>query len=565
MKTLGLMLRWVSTGGRGSSVRNAAVVVRLLIVLVGMIVVYSIGFHWIMATEDQTYSWPTAVYWVLVTMSTLGFGDITFASDLGRLFSVVVLLSGAMFILVLLPFTYIQYIFLPRMEARALARAPRSLPDDMAGHVILTRTGTVEDALIRRLDRAGIASFVLVADLHEALALHDLGYSVMVGAPDDPATYVAARAANARLVAATGSDTANTNVTFTVREIAPTVDVLAVASANASVDILTLAGCNSVLQFAQMLGEGFAERVVRPDSDTHIIGALDDVLIAEASAMGTPLVGQRIGETRLRELVGVTVIALWRGGNFAIPDVDTVIEERSTLVLAGTAEQLAAYDDQFANNEAHAEAPVIIIGGGRVGRACGAHLAAAGYDYRIIEAKPERARDDGHYVVGDAANIDVLRAAGIDSTPAIVITTHDDDTNVYLSIYCRRLRPDAQVLARANVDRNVTTLHRAGADVVLSYASAGATAIWNRLQPDRVLLLAEGLMVFEAPVPPSMVGRTLGECDLRGRTGVNVVAVRSHGVSQTNPDPDRRLEAGDEFVLIGDTEAEQRFAAAIQP
>lgn len=562
MKTLGLMLRWISPGGRGSSVRNVAIVVRLLIVLAVMVVVYSIGFHWIMSTEDQRYSWPTAVYWVLVTMSTLGFGDITFESDLGRLFSVVVLLSGAMFILVLLPFTYIQYIFLPRMEARALARAPRRLGDDVAGHVILTRTGAVEDALIRRLDRAGIPSFVLVADLHDALALHDLGYSVMVGAPDDPATYERARVAHARLVAATGSDTANTNAAFTVREISSTVDVLAVASADASIDILTLAGCDTVLQFAKMLGEGFAERVVRPDSDTHVIGSLDDVLIAEASAMGTPLVGQRIGETRLRELVGVTVVALWRGGHFVIPDVDTLVEARSTLVLAGTAAQLAAYDDQFSSTQDHAEAPVIIIGGGRVGRACGARLAAAGYDYRIIEALPERARDDGHYVVGDAADIDVLRAAGIDSTPAIVITTHDDDTNVYLSIYCRRLRPDAQVLARANVDRNVTTLHRAGADVVLSYASAGATAIWNRLQPDRVLLLAEGLMVFEALVPASMIGSTLGSCNLRERTGVNVVAVRSNGVSRTNPDPERRLEVGDELILIGDTDAEQRFVTA---
>ena len=35
------------------------------------------------------------LYWVLVTMSTLGFGDITFKSDIGRLFSVVVLVTFA--------------------------------------------------------------------------------------------------------------------------------------------------------------------------------------------------------------------------------------------------------------------------------------------------------------------------------------------------------------------------------------------------------------------------------------------------------------------------------------
>lgn len=52
---------------------------------------------------------------------------------------------------------------------------------------------------------------------------------------------------------------------------------------------------------------------------------------------------------------------------------------------------------------------------------------------------------------------------------------------------------------------------------------------------------------------------------LRGRTGVNLVAVRSNGVSHTNPDPDRRLEVDDYLVVIGDTYAEQRFVALSKP
>src|SRR3546814_5328556 len=69
-----------------------------------------------------------------------------------------------------------------------------------------------------------------------------------------------------------------------------------------------------------------------------------------------------------------------------------------------------------------------------------------------------------------------------------------------LTIYCRRLEPDIQIIARANLDRNVDTLHRAGADAVLSYASLGASAIWNALGPNDILVLAEGLVVFRLPV-----------------------------------------------------------------
>lgn len=37
--------------------------------------------------------WITGIYWALTVMSMLGFGDITFASDLGRLFSIVVMIG----------------------------------------------------------------------------------------------------------------------------------------------------------------------------------------------------------------------------------------------------------------------------------------------------------------------------------------------------------------------------------------------------------------------------------------------------------------------------------------
>jgi len=61
-----------------------------------------------MELEGEYYTWVTGFYWTLTVMSTLGFGDITFTSDLGRIFSIIVLLSGVIFLLVLLPFTFIQ-------------------------------------------------------------------------------------------------------------------------------------------------------------------------------------------------------------------------------------------------------------------------------------------------------------------------------------------------------------------------------------------------------------------------------------------------------------------------
>ena len=70
---------------------------RFFITLCIMIAAYSVIFHWLMEYEGKEHSWITGVYWTLTVMSTLGFGDITFSSDPGRIFSIIVLMSGVIF------------------------------------------------------------------------------------------------------------------------------------------------------------------------------------------------------------------------------------------------------------------------------------------------------------------------------------------------------------------------------------------------------------------------------------------------------------------------------------
>lgn len=555
MKSLGLILTSIVRPLRRP---NARVVVYLVLALVGLVALYSVVFHWIMAAEGREHSWATGVYWTLTVMSTLGFGDITFESDAGRIFSVVVLVSGAMFILVLLPFAFIQFVFLPFMERRQAARAPRRLPEDESDHIVLTQLGAVTGELVRRAREAHVPYVLLVADLNEALTLHDQGYRVMVGDLDDPATYLAARVDRAALVATTQPDTTNTNIAFTVREINATVPIVATASSHASVDVLELAGCDTVLQLGELLGHAMARRVLGADRRSHVVGRFERLLVAEASATGTDLAGRSIAAADLRGRLNVNVAGLWQRGVFELPGPDTVVEDSDVLILVGSAEQLAGYDAAY-GVEHRLDAPVVVIGGGRVGRAAARVLLEAGVPCHIVEQRPERIRDDDLYVLGDAAEIEVLDEAGMQEASAVLITTHDDDVNVYLTIYCRRLRPDIQVIARANHDRNVATLHRAGADSVLSYASIGATSIWNTLDVSDALVLAEGLEMFRTQVPPAMAGKTLAQADVRRRTGCNIVAMARDGEMLPNPDPNLPLPADADLVIIADSDSQRAF------
>ncbi len=545
--------------------RTLRAVVRISALIVGAVAVFSVGFHVIMALEGREFSWASSVYWTVVTMTTLGFGDIVFESDLGQLYSIVVLLAGAVLILVLLPFTFIQLVYLPWREAVRHAQAPRELPADLRGHILITGLDPVEDALSRRAEAAGVPCFLLVEDVEAGLTLSDQGHRVMVGQLDDPATWRSARVEDASLVLTARSDERNSNVAFTVREVTDEGLIVVTARSEDAVDVLELAGADHVLQLGRSLGEAFARRILTPDARYSEISRFDDLVIAETSASGTDLVGSTLAELNLRRRFNVSVVGVWDRGTLESAAPNLRVKDSSILLLAGTPDALDAYDETHGRKSGQRDEHelVLIVGGGRVGRATAARLAERDVPFRIIDKLEDRVRhlDPEQVVVGEASDLAVLREAGIDQATAVVITTHDDDTNVFLTLYCRRLRKDAEILCRSRLDRNVSTLHRAGADFVLSYASTGATEVWNLLKDDSTLLLAEGLVIFRVPVPDELAGRRLSDVEIPADTGCSVVAVVAGGHAESRVDGDTELPADADLLLIGDDLAEERFLA----
>ncbi|HOM68848.1 MAG TPA: NAD-binding protein [Smithellaceae bacterium] len=564
MKYLPSIFTTVFSGKMGK--QNVRLLLRYIFVLALLISFYSVIFHYLMAAEGQKHSWITGFYWVLVVMSTLGFGDITFTSDVGRLFSIIVLASGVIFLLILLPFIFIKFFFAPWMDAQAKSRAPRELPPDTAGHVIITNYDAVTTSLIEKLTSYKQNYVVIVDNLHRTLELYDLGVYVALGSIDDPQTYKRLQVQNAALVVATNSDQVNTNVTFTVREMSERVPIFVTADSPHSVDILTMAGSSHVLLLYDMIGKSLASLTIAGDCKSNVIGRYEDLIIAQAPVIGTPLEGKTIMESDLRKLYGLSVVGIWERGKFTLPRPDTIIDRTSVLVFAGSAKSLDAYDEvySFYHICKIAGDPVIIIGGGRVGLAAAARFREREIPYLIIEKNPKKARPGDNYVFGDAADINTLEKAWFEKAPAALITPHDDATNIYLTKYLRSLRPDMQILSRASADRNVSTLHRAGADFVISNASLGANIIFNFLRNEDTLLLTEGLNIFHLKAPESLVGKALLESGIREKTGCTVIAISRDGKMSINPEAKTVIKEDDELVLIGTFDAEKSFLREIK-
>ena len=543
--------------------RNLTTLWKFFAFLLLIICIYSVCFHLLMMYEDRNYSWITGFYWTMTVMSTLGFGDITFHSDVGRLFTMFVLISGVLFLLIILPFTFIQFFYAPWLEAQESARTPRKLPESTENHVIITSIDPITTRLIEYLNRQNIQYYVVTDSPREASTLLDQGYKVVVGAPDRPETYRDIEVDKAALVVVTNDDQISTNISFTIRQVSQDVPIVTNANQEHSIDILEYSGNISVYEFMKMLGESLSRRAYGVGPGAAVIGRFDDLLISELPVRFTAIEGMTLAKSGIRQSTGVTVIGIMDEGRFLAPNPHMVIEPHYILMLAGSTSQLKAFEEAYpvTYTQDPDKPQVLILGGGRVGQVAADTLAAHGITYRIVEKRAVRA--DGPHseftIIGDAADINTLKEAGIDSAKSVIVTTHSDDMNIYLTFYCRQLRADIQIISRSILERNVSKLHTAGADLVMSYSSLGAGVIFQLLRPNEVSLFTEGLIVMNRTAGLDLAGKTIMESGIREKTGFSIVAIRSEERLNVSPHPQTELNEEDELIVIGTAENEKLF------
>jgi voltage-gated potassium channel len=534
-----------------------------LIGLALLVTLYSVLFHVIKLTvEGERYSWITGFYWTLVVMTTLGFGDIVFTSDIGRAFSAIVLLSGVFLLLVMLPFLFIRLFFAPWLEARVRLLAPRRVPEGTRGHVILTEYDAIAAGLTARLRSEGIPYFVIEPDRTTAARLIGDGVSVVAGDSDSSDTYARTAAAKARLLLANCEDTTNTNITITAREIAPDLPIIAIVEEEASIDILELSGATTVLPLKQQLGEYLANRVDAGRAEAHVIGAFTTLQIAELPARDTPFAGLTVRDTRLRERTGLSVVGIWQRGKLQPAFADTIVREDAVLVVAGNASQITALNGLLPS-DGRPSAPVLVIGAGKVGEAAAAALTHKELPVHATNRQGEvLARMGAHAASvfpGDAADRRVLEEAGIAHAASVLLTTNDDAMNIYLAVYCRRLNPHIRIVSRVTHERNVEAIHRAGADFVLSYTTLGIEAVLSLLRGHELVLLGEGVELFSVPVPRFLAGRLLRESGIGSRTGLSVVALQRGAELSTQLTGETVLSGDATLLLLGSLEQRRTF------
>lgn len=208
----------------------------------------------------------------------------------------------------------------------------------------------------------------------------------------------------------------------------------------------------------------------------------------------------------------------------------------------------------------------IICGYGRVGQQVAQGLRANRYDVVVIDAVTDHVaefEEQGiYYVIGDAASDPVLQQAGIEHASGLCTCLPSDATNVFVVLSARTFNPKLFIISRSNLPESERKLRIAGANQVINpYTITGHRMAAQLLHPSVVefldVIMRAGeleLRIEEITVgeTSTMKERSLADCNVRGDTGVNVLAIRRYdGQLYTHLPANFTLNIGDTLIGLG--------------
>ncbi len=237
---------------------------------------------------------------------------------------------------------------------------------------------------------------------------------------------------------------------------------------------------------------------------------------------------------------------------------------------------------------------VLIVGYGLNGRNLAKVLRRNKVPYLILELNADNvrsARAEGERVIyGDATRREVLHQVGVQDGRILVLAISDPVATRHTVWLGRQMNPDIHIIVRTRYMTEITDLRELGADEVIPEEFETSIEIFSRvlkelgvprhlIQHQVAAIRNEGYEMLRLPslpmvdlaelsealgtvstetflVPPDSpaAGKTIGEIQLRTKTGVSVIAVMHEGNAEVNPGPETMINADGVLVLLGSPE-----------
>ncbi len=307
--------------------------------------VFLVGTLWYSLVEQ--WHWLDAVYMTVITLTTVGYGEIHPLGDRGHIFTIALILAGVITIgYIVNRFTeaLIEGYF---VEGRRLRQQQR-LVESLTEHFIICGFGRIGRQIAAEFAVEGTAFVVIDASSEQVKIAQMEGYNaIQADATLDETLIKMGVEKAACLVAALPSDAENLYIILSAKSLNPGLRAIARASNEEAVRKLQRAGADKVISPYITGAKRMAAAALRPQVMDFMEGivASDRSFYMEEFSIDPetcPVAGLSLREARLRSQSGSLVLAVRRrDGNLIVgPTGETMIMAQDMLICMGTADQL---------------------------------------------------------------------------------------------------------------------------------------------------------------------------------------------------------------------------------
>jgi voltage-gated potassium channel len=294
------------------------------------------------------YSWVDAFYMTVITITTVGFGEVIPLDDVDKLFTSILILSS-IFILAYAISVITEYMLSKNNIGNLREKRIHKIIHSMKDHVIVCGYGRNGKQAVEKLI-AYNKPFVIIEKDHEVVDKYsESAFFVEGNASDDEVLREAGVSRASTLICALPSDADNLFIVLTARQINPSLRIISRATEETSYKKLKLAGADNVILPEKIGGDHMASLVVVPDlveflDNLSVSGEKDSINVEQVPFENICLPGQEhaIKDLDIRKKTGCSVIGYKSpSGEYIVnPEASMVLEKGSKLILIGRPTQI---------------------------------------------------------------------------------------------------------------------------------------------------------------------------------------------------------------------------------